>query len=753
MASDSRLPGWLATVDREQWLAVGLAALSGAVVLFMALVVFPYHSTNHDEGVYLMQAAMLLEGRLELQAGALAEAFRPWFFIEDGGRLYSKYSPVPAAMFAVSLAIFGEPRVTLALVAAGSTGLVYWLGAMVVDRRVGLVAAALFAAAPMTLLTSSVFLPYAPTTFLNLAFAVAYLHGVRTGSTPAAAVAGIAIGLAFFARPYTAVLFAAPFILHALWTIGRSVRRQGLPGVDSPPVGGVDSPPVGGVDSRSGGVDSLRFAALPNSVRRNTLTALGGLAFVGLTLAYNLRLTGSPLVFPYQVFAPRDGPGFGEREILGHSVEYTLPLAVEANSYALQYLGTRWFTGGLVGTAAAAIGLWVVLGRWRWSGRRVDATTGLLLAGLFVSVPLGNLAFWGNYNMLATLDDPTNGLVAHFGPFYYFDLLVPLSVFAAVGVVAGWRRLRDSRPVAGLADRLQARTSTATVRRLAVAALAVSVLAVGGANAALLADPIEENVEPTQKFDVAYEPIEETDFENALVFIPDPYGPWQNHPFQPLRNEPGLDGEVVYALDRDPVVDFAVVDAYPNRTLYRYSYRGEWTPNPDAYVTPKLEPLAVRSGSSLAGESTVGIPNRIQQATVRLETDDESTTYDLRTPTRNVSVGWTLTPESARLDTVRTADRSVTVNTTDGPAIAVDDADEVRLLITLVDPEGSTFTYRQEVAVRSTDDGATVEAVWPPERTVCPLVTLCGSEGTYLPEDPDAHPSWVDFETRLEAAP
>ncbi|MFD1640591.1 glycosyltransferase family 39 protein [Halohasta litorea] len=722
MASDPRFrPDRLADLDREVWLAATVAALSGAVVLFIALAVFPYHSTNHDEGVYLLQAAMLLEGQLELQAGELAEAFRPWFFIEDGGRLYSKYSPVPAAMYAVSMAIFGEPRVTLAALAAGSTGLVYWLGATAVDRRVGFVAAALFAAAPMTLLTSSVFLPYAPTTFLNLSFAVAYLYGVRTGSTRAAAAAGIAIGLAFFARPYTAVLFAAPFIGHALWTVGGSLRRDGLPM----------------------GRGGLRFASLPDPVRRNTLTALGGLAFVGLTLAYNLRLTGSPLVFPYQVFAPLDGPGFGYREILDHSVDYTLPLAAEANSYALRYLGTRWFTGGLLGTAAAAVGLGVAVRRWRWSGTRIDSTTSLLLAGLFVSVPLGNLAFWGNYNMLATLSDPTNGLVAHFGPFYYFDLLVPLSIFAAIGFVAGWRWLRDSR----LADRFAARTTDATARRLAVAALVVSVLVVGGANAALLADPFEENVEPTQKFAAAYEPIEEADFENALVFIPDPYGPWQNHPFQSLRNDPGLDGEVVYALDRDPAGDFAVLDAYPNRTYYRYDYRGEWTPNPEDYVSPKLEALAVRRSPTLAGESTIGVPNRISRATVRLETDDNATSYDLQTPTDSITVDWRLTPNETRLDAVSTGDRSVAVN---GTAIAVDDADEVRLLITLVDPEGSSFTYRQEAAVRS--DGREVEAVWPPERSVCRLVTLCGSEGTYLPDDPDAHPSWVGFETELEPA-
>ncbi|MFO7834711.1 MAG: glycosyltransferase family 39 protein [Halohasta sp.] len=719
MSLPARLRRRLAAVDRWQWLAVGIAGLSGAVVFLIALVVFPYHSTNHDEGVYLMQAALLLEGQLELQAGELAEAVRPWFFIEDSGRLYSKYSPVPAAMYAVSMAIVGEPRVTLALVAAGSTGLVYRLGATVADRSTGLVAAAVFAAAPMTLLTSSVFLPYAPTTFCNLAFAVAYLRGVRTGSTRAAAAAGVAIGLAFFARPYTAVLFAAPFIAHALWTVGRSLRRGGLP---------LTRP-------------DLRFGSLPDPVRRNTLTALGGLGFVGLTLAYNLRLTGSPLVFPYEVFAPRDGPGFGEREILDHSVEYTLPLAIEANSYALQYLGTRWFTGGLLGIAAAVVGLGIVLGRWRGVGEGVDATAGLLLAGLFVSVPLGNLAFWGNYNMLATLDDPTNGLVAHFGPFYYFDLLVPLSAFAAVGVVAGWRRLRGSR----LVDRLAPLFGAATRRRLAVAALVVCVLAVGGANAALLADPLEENVGPTQKFEATYEPIEEAEFDDALVFIPDPYGPWQNHPFQSLRNDPGLDGEVVYALDRDPAGDFAILDAYPNRTSYRYEYRGEWTPNPDDYVQPKLEPLAVRSGPSLAGASTVGVPSRISRAVVRLETDTDAASYDLDAPTRNITVDWTLGPDEARLDSVATGDRSTAVNGT----VSVDDPDEVRLLITLVDPEGSTFTYRQEAVVRSAD--GSVEAVWPPERTVCPLVTRCGSEGTYLPDDPDAHPSWVDFETRLHS--
>ena len=46
----------------------------------------------------------------------------------------------------------------------------------VFDRRTGLVAGAFLLASPLFLIDSSVFLPYAPTTLLNLCFAVAYVR-------------------------------------------------------------------------------------------------------------------------------------------------------------------------------------------------------------------------------------------------------------------------------------------------------------------------------------------------------------------------------------------------------------------------------------------------------------------------------------------------------------------------------------------------------------------------------------------------
>jgi len=202
----------------------------------------------------------------------------------------------------------------------------------------------------------------------------------------------------------------------------------------------------------------------------------------------------------------------------------------------------------------------------------------------------------------------------------------------------------------------------------------------------------------------------------------------------------------VYALNRDPAEDFAVIDAYPDRELHRYAYRGVWTPNPNRHVAPKLESLDVREGARIDASTTVvGVPDRVQRAVVRLETDrgDGHAEYDVSDPDDSLAVDWSVGPDGARL----AGDPNATV--------PIDpEGDEVIVTVTLVDPARATFTYRQEATVRSTDegiDGDGVEVVWPPERSVCRLVTECGTGGTYIPDDPDAHAEWVVFETNAEA--
>jgi len=662
---------------RRRWPTLALAGVAGGAVLAVALVLFPYHSVNHDEGVYLQQAAMLLEGRLRLHP-PVDGAFRPWFFVDGPEGLYAKYSPVVPAMFAVGLLV-GEPRVALAVVAAGSAALLVALGDRAFDRATGLAAGGLLLSAPLFVFTAATFLPYAPTFLLNLGFAYAYVRAVRERSVRWAALAGGASGTAFFARPYTAVLFAAPFAVHALWTLWRQ-RRAAL----------------------------RLYAALCGT----------GLAMVGVTLGYNAALTGDPLLFPYEAFAPLDGLGFGERRILEHSMEYTPARALTANGYLLWYLATRWAPLGAVGTVLAVAGVGLArsapddaAGTWL-SDRHLRA----VLAGVAVSVAVGNLYFWGNANVLATPADPRDGLVAGFGPFYHFDVLLPLSVFGGYALVRGGRALCEKT----------AELPRTRRRALAVAALVVVTPVVGGAAAASFGPPLEQHAGHADAHAQAYEPLEPAPPRESVVLLPTPYGPWLNHPFQYLRNDPGFDGETVYATDDDPETTWAVADAYPDRTLHRYRYRGAWTPSPETAVEPTLRATERVGGDSLGATTTVGLPEGATSATVAVATDDETERRTVTPEGETLAVEWRVA--DGRLES---GDASVGV---DGPTRA-----EVSVVV--VGAQGGTVAYEVELLVRPT--GGSVEALWPPARQVCLAATTC--DDAYVPDS--GYPSFVEIET------
>jgi len=688
---------------RYRFLAGAVAVGAGVAVLSLAVDLFPSHSANHDEGVYLQQAAMLLDGQLWLTPGSvpLREAFHPWFFVESERGLYPKYSPVPAAVFAAGR-LAGGYRLALAGVAAAIVALVDALAAAAFDRPTGVLAAAATAGAPLFLFTSAVFLPYAPTTALNLLFAVAYVRSVRRESHRDAALAGLAAGLAFFARPYTAVLFAAPFIVHALWWLSRAAP---------------------------GG---------RRTVTRYVTTAAVGLALVAVTFAYNAAMTGSPLLFPYEAFAPLDGIGFGRRRILGHEVLYTPALALEANAAALWALATDWFVAGPVGTGLALVGVAATVAGVRRRG--IDPATPLggrtlrvLLLGVGVSVIAGNLYFWGTYNLVGDPGVADDGLLAVLGPFYHFDLLLVLSVFGAHGALAGARTLREHA---------RARLPDRHVAVGGVLALAVCLSVAGAAEAAALGPPTERNAAHTDTLTTAYAPFEETDLAGALVFLPPTYGEWRNHPFQWLRNDPGFDGPTVYPLARNPVDDFAVLDAYPDREYYRYRYHGTWTPAPENRVVPVLQRVERRGGDALAARTEVAVPDRVVGASVSVSAGGTVHRYDYEgAPGDTLAVDWTLTPDGIAVGGANLTARG------DGGWVPLEGAGEVALAVTITEPSGATLTYREELLVRPDDGG--VEALWPPASSVCLLVTDCGLAGTYVPDRPDTRPAGIRMNTTL----
>ncbi|WP_115862956.1 DUF7846 domain-containing protein [Halorussus litoreus] len=726
---------------RFRLLGAALTGLAAAVTLLVSTELFPYHSVNHDEAVYLQQAAMLLDGTLSL-APPVLDSFRPWFFFEEAGRLYPKYAPVPAAMFAVGEAL-GEPRISLVLIAAGNVALAIAVASEAFDRRTGLLAGAFLLASPLFVVDSAVFLPYAPTAFWNLLFAFGYIRAARRApvlqsgareespsgdssrasdssnrrtSAAYAALAGLAIGIAFFSRPYTAVLFALPFIAHALYSLVTAVRRE-----------------------RRASRGALAEFASPTVVRLS-ITAVGGLAGVATALVYNAVVTGSPWLFPYEAFAPADGLGFGHREILGHSEAYTPALGLRANAEVVRELFTEWVVGGSVGTLLAALGVAEFLRRASvrpssWSPEFTDAQAKALLAGLFVSVVAGNVYFWGNLNLLGDLADPDDGLIVALGPYYHFDLLVPTAAFAARGTLLVGDRVRawtERTDHIGERGRSSAR-GTAAALALATA------LVLAGATGAVLAPPVADNAETTGAYEDAYAPFEDREFSNAVVFVPTPYGDWLNHPFQHLRNDPGYDGDAVFAVE-DGSDDLAVVSAFPNRTYYRYVYRGAWVPFTGESVTPAIQRVDAVEGERVTASATLGLLDSADRVSVRLASDGGVAYYAVNDTSKNLTVEIRVENGSARLagPGLRSSGDDATV--------PVADEDEVRVEVFVNDRAGGGFSYRLELPVRIGDDG-TVRAL-SPIREACLSPATCGGEAAYVER---AMPDGIRMETELRA--
>jgi len=657
--------------------ALGLAA--GLAVFVIGTQVFPYHSVNHDEAVYLQQAAMLLEGQLNLWP-PMTDGFRPWFFVEDGERLYPKYSPVPAALFALGQLVGGY-RVALVGIAAANVVLVVAVVAESFDRPTGLVAGLFVLASPLFLVDSSVFLPYAPTTLLNLLFAYGYLRADRTRDRRWAIAGGSALVLAVFSRPYTALLFAIPFVGHALWTLS---------------------------------VD------WPDALGRQATFAVAGLLGVAITLGYNAVMTGSVWLFPYEAFAPADGVGFGHRELLGHGVAYTPALAVRANRVLVELFFTEWIAGGLLGASLAAVGLAHAI-RARRSPR-----VGVLV-GLVVSVLVGNLYFWGNLNVLGDLDRAGDGLVSALGPYYHFDLLLPTAAFAAVGAVWAGRGL--SRWLRGRLNEPQTRVALGVV-------LVVSGAVVGTVTAAALDERVERNMAATATYEDAYEPFEGGPPDHSIVLVPDPYGDWLNHPFQPLRNEPGFDGRAVYALDDHP---FAVVEAFPDRRAYRFVYRGRWAPTAGSPEEARLQRIREVAGSTVHLGTSVGIPTGAVGVTARVTTEEGSVYYVAPNVSERLDLDLAIGEEQVHVDG--------DLRPVGDERLPIDGRDDVRVTIFVDYGGGGGFAYRLDLPVAVAD--GQVRALTPRiER--CRNPRACGGEAAYVPE---STPEGVFVRTELAAGP
>jgi len=609
-----------------------LAVLAGTAAVLVDLELFPLYSLNRDDSVYVAMARLLESGAVTLPADD--DAFRPWASAVVGDRVVLKYTPPWPAVIALGDLLTGTPRAALALTAAVTAVLTAVLAAQVLrDRAAGLVAGVLLLLSPVFLVQGGTYLPYLFQLALGLGFATLLLSAVRRRSSARLVAAGAVLGVAAFARPFDAVLFAAPFVVFAVVDAWRA-RRSG-----------------------DGGWTwagcALRLAA-------------GAAPLLALSLAYNAAVVGGPLRLPFTVTGAQDGFGFGQRGVFPRStVEFGLADGVTGLLQNLRWTPS-WVFGGIVLVAAAVLGLARTRGPERWA-----------FAALAVVVPLGYLPFWGPYAMASLWRG-----VQLFGPYYHLPVVVPLVLFGAAGLVGLWRR-------AGVAPR--ALTALVVAGMVGLTALAVP-------------DKVAGNRAVRDDFRAAQQFVAEQDLTDAVLLLPrrGDLGFLDNTPF--LQNDPGLDQPVLYAQERGPD-DLALLDRFPDRTLYRLSE--DLPPGGPTGGRLTLDRLAVERGPTVTLRARLTNPTDRPVVVASLTVGDTVVTRTLDRASsrgRTYEVTWTVAAPAATpgADAVRL------------PSGAA--PGEIAVGLDLrgagdVDRPGRRFERR--VAFRCVDEGATVEVLRP----------------------------------------
>ena len=272
--------------------------------------------------------------------------------------------------------------------------------------------------------------------------------------------------------------------------------------------------------------------------------------------AFNSAATGSALQSPFSLIDSRDTIGFGERSMDPNNpaVRYTPGLGWTGLSRHV-ILSGFWIFGGIVLIGCA----FYFLAKHQWRGRTA------WFGAIAVVLPIGYLFFWGTYGAAVW------GAPWYLGPYYYMPIFAPLIILGTGGFVYFLREY-------------------GILAKWALAGMLVLSFFV-------TAQAMVKNWSYTQDDRRLYTALTNADLHNALVFLPDFYGPRILHPFATATNNWNVSGDVIYAVNRTEGENASVAADFPNRTAYRVAIKGQYRGRPfDTELTSTLDQFTLVRG-------------------------------------------------------------------------------------------------------------------------------------------------------------
>jgi len=348
-----------------------------------------------DEMAYVWQAQAIASGDLVLPSPPNPKSFMTPFVIDHNGVRFGKYPPGWPAVLALGFETGLEDWINPILAGLG-IWLLYLLAKRITSGPIGLLTIFLMLTSPMFWLLSGSSLSHAWSLVLTLGFVLAWLdifkyngHTVRQtrkGGTNSISflykpvprwmlilVAGLSLGVLVLTRPMNAVGVALPFFIHGIFLLAR-------------------------------GDKSTRMCLLTIGL----LAAFAG----GLLFAWQFAVTGDPLLNPYTLWWKYDKYGFGEgygRWGDGHTMDHAM--------YIIEY--SLWSPRGTRGDVFGWENLWwIFLPFGLWALR--NKLSAWLVTGIFPALLLAYIPYWiGSWQ---------------YGPRYYYEGMLALTILSAVGI-------------------------------------------------------------------------------------------------------------------------------------------------------------------------------------------------------------------------------------------------------------------------------------------------------------------------------